>query len=372
MAPTSKELKNATVLFVGPVPPPITGQSVSFQHTVDVIECKKKYVINQNLEGEKVIKKLFKTVSVVISYFWYFVTKKIDIVYFTNTRSVEGSMKDMVLIILSKVFKKKIINHIHGAELQSFISDLPMFYRNLVQWAYRQINCHIILLQGMSEQLSFLHNKALIKTVPNFYDPRLDGYGVQKFELGEIKIGYFSNLLFSKGILDLITAFKQLYISNPHLRLIIAGDFRSDEYMNEAEIRAKVKEAIRDNPAIEYRGDINGNEKAEFLCSIDIFVLPTFYKSEAFPISLVEAMRCGAVIITTNHNYLKSLVNQQSGSLVPVRDPAAIEREMAKYISNPLLRMKISHFNKDKARDYFSIAAYKKTMNNIFASIAST
>ena len=57
-----------------------------------------------------------------------------------------------------------------------------------------------------------------------------------------------------------------------------------------------------------YHGPLYGMQKKDFLKALDIFVLPSFYASEAMPISIIEAMRSGCVIIATEHHYLPFLV----------------------------------------------------------------
>ena len=51
----------------------------------------------------------------------------------------------------------------------------------------------------------------------------------------------------------------------------------------------------------DYIGIVNGKAKKNLLEWGNVFVLPTFYKMEGQPISILEAMATKNLVVTTNH-----------------------------------------------------------------------
>ena len=82
-------------LFVGPYPPPIDGHSFAFQTIYDNYTYP-KYIINQNFKNQKF--KLLSAITILFSYFKFFLRKDIDVLYLAGSRSVFGSLKDIILI----------------------------------------------------------------------------------------------------------------------------------------------------------------------------------------------------------------------------------------------------------------------------------
>ncbi len=367
-----KLLKHYGILFAGPLPPPITGQSFSFVETVSVIDCKKKYVVNQNFEGKQTVIKWIKTIRLFPKYLSIFLFYKVDLVYFTSSRSYQGSFKDVLLILLSAIFRKKIVNHIHGANFKGFIDQLPPVYKRLVLFLYNKISIHVILLEEMRKQISPFVNMDKLEVIANFYDPVLDQYPLKNKNNEELTICFFSNVLYSKGVFDLIVAFNSLNSLYKNLKLKIAGKYMSDEYLSDEEVIMKLQAELDKNENITYLGVLTGKAKASFLASCHIFVLPTFYKEEAFPISMLEAMRCGCVLICSDHNYIKHIFSTKSGSLVKAGDTTEIAAVIKKYLDNPSLLKETAEFNIEYAKKNFSLHAYSILMNRLFESVIQT
>ena len=57
------------------------------------------------------------------------------------------------------------------------------------------------------------------------------------------------------------------------------------------------------------------NEQAvEFLKGMDVLVLPTYYESEAFPISILEAMSNGKLVISTPRAAIPDMLTAEDGT----------------------------------------------------------
>ncbi|MBK6825179.1 MAG: glycosyltransferase [Saprospiraceae bacterium] len=99
--------------------------------------------------------------------------------------------------------------------------------------------------------------------------------------------------------------------------------------------------------------------------ALDIFVLPSFYASEAMPISIIEAMRSGCVIIATEHHYLPFLVGPDQGACAKVRSVVSLKENLTKYIEQRDLRDQVKRANIEFAKKNYSPENFASGINTI-------
>jgi len=351
------------VFFVGPLTPPIHGQSLAFTRFVDSIKIEKKIVLNTNLENRSKIGKLFGTVKNLFSIFLKVFFLKFDIVYFTCSRSFLGSIKDVLLINLVSLKNVKIINHLHGSDFYDFLHSSPQWYQKILFASYEKVNTSIVLLESMKDQFKDFKNMK-VEVVANFYDKELDNLLVEK-EVDNINLVYLSNIMKSKGIFELIEAFEELSQVNRNLYLNIAGDFMADEYMNINQVKQEFYAKIEQNTKIRYHGKVFEKEKTMLLQKSDIFILPSYYRSEAFPISIIEAMACENAIITTNYKYLPEIVKESNGVLVETNSIKSLKDGIEKLLHNKDRLKTIQMTNRQKVKEQFTLELYLKKLHEI-------
>ena len=351
-------------LFVGPYPPPIDGHSFAFQTIYDNYTYP-KYIINQNFKNQKF--KLLSAITILFSYFKFFLRKDIDVLYLAGSRSVFGSLKDIILIRLFALRKTRIILHIHAANFDVFIESLHPFIKKIFLRSYEKVNIFISLLDEMQKEYEQFSHTAKIYTVENFYDQAFDEIIDCQPQKNDdiINLVYFSNLIYSKGILILLDAFNILSTKYSNIRLTIAGEYSYDSSMDAVMIKKTVEKILAENKKINYLGSVYGKAKMDLLLTSDIFILPSFYSSEAFPISILEAMRCGCCIITTTHHYLSNIVLEKNGICVEPKSVQAVETAVEYYINNPEILEIIKKYNVNYTKEKFSQQNYVNKLTNI-------
>ncbi len=356
-------MKTNKILLVGPVLPPVHGQSMAFTIFVENIDKKEKIVINTNLEDKSKFGKLFSTVKNLSTIIMKSLFNEYDSVYFTCSRSFLGSVKDIVLINLVSLKKVKIINHLHGSDFYEFLHSSPNWYQNILIYSYKKVEISIVLLDSMKKQFRDLEDMQ-IEVVSNFYDKELDDTIVEK-EKDKINLVYLSNIMSSKGIFELIGAFDELSKRYDNIYLNIAGGFIADEYMSIEVVKHKFISNIKQNNRITYLGKTFGEEKVKLLQKSDIFVLPSYYKSEAFPISIIEAMVCKNAIITTNYKYLPDIINEQSGILVEPKSIKSLIDGIEILLNDIAMLRKLQLNNKIEAKGKYSLGQYVENLKRI-------
>ncbi len=110
------------------------------------------------------------------------------------------------------------------------------------------------------------------------------------------KIGVYTGRLVSyKGLALLLRVWREVVIEFPKAKLLLVGSGGLDMHNCEDELRSYVADHGLQNH-VSFSGAVQNVE--EYLQASDLFVFPT--ESEAFGLSLVEAMACGLPVITTS------------------------------------------------------------------------
>ena len=283
-------------------------------------------------------------------------------VYFTCTRSVLGSIKDIFMLLIAGSLKKRVVNHLHGADFSQFYDRSGML-KTLLKKAYQTVDTSIVLTKSMVAEFDDFPDMKK-EVIPNFYPKDFDK---DILKSKRITVVFFSNLIKSKGILDFLEACKLVYAERPEIQFKIAGEFMSDGYCSKEQIKNLTYSFIKLNRQVNlnFVGKLNTIDRFEFLVESSIFILPSYYKSEAFPLTIIEAMRCGNVIIATKHNYLPDVVKSENGMLVNTHSPMEIKEAILKYVDDEVLMKKTQDYNIQVAIDRYSEALYLESVKKV-------
>lgn len=340
------------VLFFGPYPDPLFGQSISFKQAyLNSIDA--KILFDTTKFGEL---KFLNTLYCIVFLPLIFFTRSFDKVYFTCSRSKLGFIKDLQLLVLSRLFNKKVINHLHGADFLEFYHSATYFKR-LIYWAYNQIDTSIVLLPSMTDQFVDFKDMKIV-VINNCYateylDKKVD------FKNKRNEIVFLSNLIFSKGIFIFLEAVREILKRDDEVIVKVAGSPMGDSLMSAHQLKTKFEkyanELRNDFPnRFFYLSIVRGRQKEELLKQSSIFILPTFYKTEAFPLTIIEAMYFGNAIITTNHNYLKDIVQEENGFLTQPKSVDELIRATLYLLKNKNICGKIQKKNHSEAKKKYN------------------
>ena len=159
---------------------------------------------------------------------------------------------------------------------------------------------------------------------------------------------YLARLEPEKGIMTLLQAFRELSVRYPLMHLDIAG-FGS--------LEDEVKEFIATQGIqnITYHGLVRGQAKAELFKSSGIYVLPTSH-GEGLPISVLEAMAAGLVVVTSSAGALNDFFKDgQMGYKLSNVSGAHVAEKIEEAIRSKSKAEGISKFNFAYARNHFTV-----------------
>lgn len=251
---------------------------------------------------ERIASGLFATRRVLISIKEQCKKNKIDIIHTTTSGSI-GAFRDYLIGRYSKNHGIKSILHCHYGNI-----PLVLKKRNFISWLiYKSINQYDQVWVLDRATASFLKNSrsvsADVKLTPNSIEVRPNLILKPK---SYKNVGFIANLVPDKGLFELILAIKKL---QNDVVLHIVGDGSID-------VVKRMKEIIGNDLGnrIKWYGRLNNDEAIAFMDKIDILALPTYMGAEAFPISILEAMSLGKLVISTKRAAIPDILTALDGS----------------------------------------------------------
>lgn len=261
-----------------------------------------------------------------------------------TTSAAMGTLRDYLMVCLCKKNGIKCIMHCHFGYIKELYEGKDiwgrMFRKNieLYDQAWVLDRRSADFLRTIPE----IRNKIMLTPnsidVPDSIEMKASDYK---------KIGFIGNIIPSKGIFELIQAVKEL---SDDTHLYIAGTGADKDIDNMISL---IGNNLDRN--IHFMGKLPNPEAIRLMESLDIVCLPTYFSAEAFPISILEAMSRGKLVISCPKAAIPDMLSMADGSLcgILVADRSASElAEAIKWCQNhPLeaLEMRKKAYEKVKA-----------------------
>jgi len=179
-------------------------------------------------------------------------------------------------------------------------------------------------------------------------------------EKNELNIGIVSRIAHEKGIDILLKALP--FVKNFN-KLIIVGDGR--EYKKEM---LNLADKLKINNKIVWAGKQPREKVFDFYKQMDIVIIPSRF--ESFGLTAIEAMSCGKIVIASNVDGLKEIIeNGINGFLFKKENEKDLANKINYIIENfdKLENIKIKA--KETVKNKFSFYEYKKQINNLYEAI---
>lgn len=174
---------------------------------------------------------------------------------------------------------------------------------------------------------------------------------------------FLSNLLVDKGVFTLLDACKILkekgysFVCN-----FVGGETAEiDSARFEQEVKARGL-----NQIIRYEGKKYGKEKSESFQNADIFVFPTYYSNECFPLVLLEAMQQGLPCISTNEGGISEIIiPDETGCIIKKKSPQELADKIEFLLNNPNKRIDMGNRGFERYKQLFTLKAFEQRIVSI-------
>lgn len=168
-----------------------------------------------------------------------------------------------------------------------------------------------------------------------------------KIPSGAKIITYIGRVTNDKGISELVTAFRQLIIRGMDVYLLLVGPFEPER----DPLPDEIEEQIRQEPRIKVVG--YSTEPERYLSISDVFCLPSY--REGFGNVVIEAAAMGVPAVATRIvGLVDSVVDGETGILVPPRDVEALTEALFRMLSDESLRMRMGRAAQERARSLYN------------------
>ena len=352
------------VLIIGPFPNPISGVSIANKVVEEILNADLNFIVEKINTSYPIFDEQIGEFSIQKFLFYlrinssFFKVLKNNIIYITPGQTFFGVLKYALFIVAASALRKELIIHVHGNYLGKEYQSLKGFKRVLFYFLVSRFTKGIVLSNSLKQNLTpFLKDKNIF-SLPNFAQDYLYTKD-KKFVKDELRIFYLSNLMKEKGIFCLLNALKNLEKNNIIYKAKIAGNIDQKYSKEILNLFTELKNA-------EYIGIVNGDDKKNLLEWGNVFVLPTFYKMEGQPISILEAMATTNLVVTTNHAGISDVFQDKiNGYFVEKNNKNSIEKILSYLAANKSELKKIAEYNKTFFLNNFTVDIFKKNLLEI-------
>lgn len=359
------------VLFIMHMPPPIHGAAMVGQYIHD------SKIINDEFEchyinlatSEKLSeigkfnwKKIFRFFNLLFQIIRLIKKTKPNLIYITPNAKGGAFIKDFIIVQCVKIVNHDIVIHYHNKGVSSF-QNKPIY--NLLYSSFFKNIKVILLAEPLYYDIKKYVNRDNVYICANGIPDT--NKNIQINENTQVPtILFLSNMMKEKGVYELLDACCLLRKRGAIFKCIFIGAWKD---ICEKDFRQKCND-YELNEFVYALGPKYGDEKIEFLRESDIFVFPTYYHNECFPLVLLEAMSYGKACISTNIAGIPTIIdNKKTGVLVKPNDSIELANTIEILLKDSELRKKMGKEGRKKFEREFTLECFEKRFVEIIRGV---
>jgi len=314
--------------------------------------------------GKVNLKKLYLVIELYFKVFFALVFFRPSKIYFTASVKGVAFYRDVLLSSLWKfygIFKNvEVFYHYHTKGVDDFVSSSSKELQ-ITQFFLKGVN--VVLLSPLLEN-DFVKVQTYKKMLflpngveNNFSDEKFESY-VEHKNYKSVNILYLSNMIKSKGYFEALKLANLHKTKNYHFHF--AGGWQTNK--DEKEFFSYIKENQLED-IVTFHGFVNGEQKRELFMNASLFIFPTRYENEAFPLSILEAFSYGLPVVSTDEGSIPFILDEKSGVVVSNLEdlPLALDDTLEK-----LVNKETSYYCRTRYLENFSLEQFEDNLVKIF------
>ena len=183
-------------------------------------------------------------------------------------------------------------------------------------------------------------------------------------------VGYLARICPEKGLHDLVSAFRLLCERAPEsdLRLRVAGYLGGRDRGYFKELKKRITDWGLDD-RFEYLGEVDRQQKIDFLGSLDVLSVPTVYE-EPKGLFVLEALANAVPVVLPAHGAFPELIEDTGGGvLVAPGLPEALADGLETLLLDPGRREELGSRGREAVRQRFSADAMAAQTERVYEEL---
>jgi len=263
-----------------------------------------------------------------------------------------------IIILLGKIFTRKVIIHLHGAMFHIYYQKANIFEKKIIEFGFNLADKIIVLSDWWREQISKITSLDKIIVVKNAVYIR-DYKSISRNFSRPLNVLFMGRLESRKGVYDILDAAERL--SPKEVVIFLCGD---GEISN---VKKKVEEKGI-GKWVKIMGWIDGKRKELMFKKAHIFLLPSY--NEGLPMSILEALAYGIPVISTPVGGIPEAIRDgQNGFLIPPGRPDLIVDTLRKIANNPELWKQLSLNARKTYKEKFDMKHIEYKLRQIYSEL---
>lgn len=280
---------------------------------------------------------------------------KPDLVYVTPNAKGGAFYKDFIVVIMLKWMGCRVVAHYHN---KGVFTWQDRWIDNLLYRLFFKDLKVILLAEALYKDVEKYVKRENVLVCPNGIPVLPCQSYTERNNNTKLRLLFLSNLLISKGVLVLFDALKILKNKGFAFICDFVGGETSEidaKRFNEEVKKRELKEFVI------YQGRKYGKEKDEYFEHADIFVFPTYYHNECFPLVLLEAMQHGLPCISTTEGGISGIIDDgQTGFVVEKRNASVLAEKLEFLLTDETLRHRMGKAGRIKFEQNFTLSKFEQ------------
>lgn len=328
----------------------------------DMLENKSSEVqfhhIVSHVEGSAV-EKIGRNIKAFIS---FLSEGSVDVVHIHVASGASFYRKSM-FVQASRLRGIPVVMHVHGADFDAFFNNASPLAKKYIKRTFDQCSATLVLSQYWKAFFVANITKKGVAVLHN-------GVYTQVFEQCYTMPSNLNNFLFlgrlgqRKGVYDLLEAIDNLINKQQqqHLMFYLAGDGDIEQVRNMVE-----EKGLRNY--VQLLGWVGEKEKLQWLKETDTMILPSY--NEGLPMSILESMAAGKVIISSRVGGIPDLVTEgENGFLITPGDVESLQKHIAFVASSPDEMIRIAQNNRRKIDEHYNLEKLNAWLFSLYHQLA--
>lgn len=361
---------NMNVILAGVVPPPVHGASLATRALFDAdLSPIEKNLLeirsSKNLQeiGRASWGKLFGLIGLVVRCVRLKFRSKASVLYYTpGSAAFVPFVRDVIFLGCCRWLFKRTVLHYHSGGLNDYLAASR--WRGLLgKWIYGSGAWALTLSKHVAVP-GLEHGAAKVIEVPNGLN--IEAPHAPKEPSDFLRILFLGNLYEDKGVFDLLEACQRIASSSSaKIRLQFVGKW-PDELTEQKFHQLVATTKSLENLEIPQPTALYGDDKWRAYAQSDLFVFPSYYRSENFPLVLLEAMASGLPVISTRWRGIPSIVEESvNGFLHDPRDITQLQHCIQQFIDSPDLLSSMGENAKRLYQEKFTFEIHRDRIAEI-------